>query len=83
MKKFSIVNKCIRGICLWNDELLSVGCDDFEIKILDLKDGKIVQTLKGHYRQVLNIKKIFHSKFKKCLVSKGILNDYIMLWREI
>ena len=72
LKKFNIVNKCIRGICLWNDELLSVGCDDFEIKIIDLKDGKIVQSLKGHYRQVLNIKKIFHSKYKECLVSKGI-----------
>ena len=83
LKKFNIVNKCIRGICLWNDELLSVGCDDFEIKIIDLKDGKIVQSLKGHYRQVLNIKKIFHTKYKECLVSKGILNDYIMLWREI
>jgi WD40 repeat protein len=83
LKKYNISNKCLRSICLWNNELLFVGCDDFEIKIIDLKDGKIVQSLKGHYRQVLNIKKIFHSKYKECIISKGLLNDYIILWKEI
>jgi len=83
LKKYNIINIGLRGICLLNDKLLSIGCDNYEIKILDLKNGKIVQSLKGHYRQVLNIKKIFHPKYKECLVSKGILNDYVILWKEI
>jgi len=81
--KYKICNTNLRGICLWNEEYLYVGCGDKEIKLIEIKNGKIIHCLKGHFRDVLNIKKINHPKYGQCLISKGLFSDYMILWNKI
>ena len=78
--KLKIVNKSLGGICFFCNENLYCGCEDTEIKIIDIKIGKIIKCLKGHYKEVINIKKINHPKYKECLISQGLYKDYIKIW---
>ena len=67
-------------ICLWNRKYLFVGCNDKSIKLLNLKDGKIVNELKGHNQGVTSIKILIHPKYGKCLISQGYEEDSIIIW---
>ena len=80
LKIFKICNNRLREICMWNNELLVVGCSDKTIKLIEFKNGKIIKELKGHKNIVLSIKIIIHPKYGKCLISKGADNDAIKLW---
>ena len=80
LKKIKIIDKYLTGICLWNEEYLFSGCEDCEIKLIDLKNEKVIKTFKGHIKEVLNIKKINHPQYGKCLLSKGISNDILHIW---
>ena len=44
--------------CLLNNDYLIVGCGDKNIKIIDLKNEKIIKDLKGHNNHIICIKKI-------------------------
>lgn len=60
------------GICLlWDNEHIFVGCGDNTIKLIELKTRKIVKIIKGHYDKVLNVKKIYHPKYKDCIISSS------------
>ena len=72
------VGKKLYGICLWNNEFLFAGSRDHSIKLIDLKDGKIIKELNGHNLEVSTIQKIFHPKYGECLISHGL--DSIILW---
>ena len=50
----------LRGICLWNNNYLLVGCSDNTIKLVDLKKGIIIQNIKGNNDYVITIRKIVH-----------------------
>ena len=65
---------------MWNNECIFIGCDDKTIKLVELKNGKIIKELKGHKREVISIKTIIHPKYGKCLISQGVKNDCIKLW---
>ena len=70
---FSIEDICkewLRGICLWNNEYLFVGCDDKIIKLIDLNTNIIIKELIKVNRDMLTVKKIYHYKFGECLISQ-------------
>ena len=82
IKKIIINNTSIYGICLWNINYLLVGCIDTRIKIIDLNSETIIMDLIGHNQEIIDIKKIYHSKFSECFISKGGGYDKIILWRK-
>ena len=75
-----VSKKRLFGIILWNDEYLFVGCEDKSIKLLELESGDIINNLIGKNKAVLTIKKLFHPKYGKCLISQGIKDNQIKLW---
>ena len=77
-----IIKDCLRGICLWNNEYLFVGCDDNTKKLIDIYNNKIIKFLKGHKDYVITIKLIIQPKYGKCLISQGKENDQIKLWKN-
>ena len=80
IKKIKIIDENLNGICLWNNNYLFVGCDDTTIKLIDLKNGLIIDEIKGHNREVLSIKKIYHSIYGECLISQGYEEDQFTIW---
>ena len=80
LNEIPIINQALYGMCLWNDNYLFVGCQDRTIKIVDIKKGKLVKSLIGHFYEVLTINKIIHSKYGECLISQNSGNSEIKLW---
>jgi len=89
LTKIEINKQYLYGICLWNSQYLLIGCSHNEIKLVDYKDGRIVnrikekdnKSLKGKLsndRAVLSLLKFVHPKYGECLISKG--NKSIKLW---
>jgi len=79
LHKINIGYNYLEGICLWNEKYIFVGGGDSSIKLIEIQNGLIIKSLKGHNENVLSIKKIFHKKFGECLISQG--NDGNMkLW---
>ena len=79
LKKIKVSNEFLKGICLWDNEYIFTACQDNTIKLINLKDGKIIKNLEGHKEYVLTIKSIIHPIYGKCLVSKGDDKE-IKLW---
>ena len=80
LNKIIVNNKRLFSICLWNNDYLFVGCDDGTIKLIEIKNRNIITSLEGHKNIVLTIKKINHSNYGECLVSKGFKEDQIKIW---
>lgn len=78
--KIKVADDNLNGICLWNNNYLFVGCDDESIKLMDIKNGLLINELNGHNREVLTIKKINHPIYGECLISQGYEEDQIKLW---
>ena len=74
------INKWLTSICIWNNNNLFIGCYDKSIKLIDLKNEKIIKSLDGHNDWVLTIKEINHPKYGKCLISQGRRKDQIKMW---
>ena len=68
-------------LCLWDNEFIFAGCTDYSIKLINLKNGKIVKNLIGHKNYVLNIKKVIIPEYGECLISLGYINDEIKIWK--
>jgi len=80
LNRIKVSDYRVFGICLWNEKYLFVGCEDTKIKLIDLKNGKIINELTGHSKDVITIKLINHPKYGKCLISQGLEEDQIKLW---
>ena len=80
LNRINICDNALYGICLWNDEYLFVGCEDKEIKLIDLSKGIITKNLIGHISEVLTLKKIFIPQIGNILISQGWHEDKIKLW---
>jgi WD40 repeat protein len=80
VKKIMVTKKRLFGLCLWNEEYLFIGCEDKTIKLIELKTGDVINNLIGNNKIVLTIKKLFHPKFGKCLLSQGNKDNQIKLW---
>ena len=79
IKKIKIC-KWLTSLCLLNDDVLLVGCYDKSIKVVDIKNGVVINCLKGHTDWVLTLKTINLSNYGKCLISHGRKNDQIKIW---
>ena len=79
IKKIRIC-KWLTSLCLLNDDVLLVGCYDKSIKVVDIKNGVVINCLQGHTDWVLTLKTINLSNYGKCLISHGRKNDQIKIW---
>ena len=80
LKKIKVGNDFLCGVCLWNKDMIFVGCEDKSIELIDLNKGNIVKNLIGHRNNVITVKKINHPQYGICLISKGYANDKIKMW---
>ena len=80
LNKIKVSDDCLREICMWNNEYIFIGCNDSIIKIIELKNEKIIKELKGHKNEIISIKIIDHPKYGKSLISQGGGDDNIKLW---
>ena len=69
----------LRGICLWNYKYLIIGANDHQVKIVDIKQGKISKNFKEHTATICTIEKINSKKYGECLLSQG-MDGTIKLW---
>ena len=69
----------LRGICLWNDNYLLAAGSDYQVKLIDLDQGKFIKSFEGHTNTVCSIEKIIHPKYGECLISQG-LDGKLKLW---
>ena len=69
----------LRGICLWNYKYLIVGANDHQIKIVDIKQGKISKSFKEHTATICTLEKINSKLYGECLLSQG-MDGAIKLW---
>ena len=80
IRKIPIGNP-LRGICIWNANYIFIGSKDKTIKIVDVKNGKIVNSIKAHkLNTVLSLKLIILDNYGVCLISQGMGKEEINLW---
>jgi len=73
-------NNWLLGICLWNEDYLFVGCGDKTIKLIDLKNNRIINNISGNKNKIVALKILFHPIYGKCLVSQGYEKEQIKLY---
>ena len=78
--KIRIINYGIYSICLWNNEYIFASFEDKTIKLINLKNGKIIKSLFGNNETIFTIKKIIHPKYGECIISQGRRYEQIKLW---
>lgn len=74
------VDVVLNGICLWSEELLFVGCDDFQIKLIDLDNEEVKKSFRGHSNRICSVKKLLLPNYGECLISHSCENGQIKLW---
>ena len=79
MNRINVINERLLGICLWNNNSIFVGCEDYTIRLININNGEIIKSLSGHREEIATIKKIIHPKYGECLVSYG---GDIILWTK-
>ena len=79
LNKIKIECTKLRGICIYNENYLLVGCGDNSIKVMDLEKGIIIKSLKGHTDKVCTIKEIILPDLGICFFSHAY-DDHILLW---
>ena len=80
INKIKIGDKLLYGICLWNNNYLFVGAEDKTIKLIDLNNGIVINSLVEHKNSVLTIKKLIHPQYGEWLISQGLKEDKINIW---
>ena len=82
LKKIKVGDLTLYSICLWNNNYLFVGCEDKTIKLINLNNDEIINTLTGHNNFVITIKKISHLEYGEFLISQGLKDDKIKIWHK-
>ena len=82
LKKIKIINEELYGICLWSNDYIFIGCKDKIIRLVDIKEGKIIKLMTDNslISEYITIIKIIHPYYGECLLSQGFLYDNIKLW---
>ena len=70
----------LRGINLYDEKYLLVGCGDNTIKLVDLENSLILKSVEGHVKKVTTIKIENIKNIGKCIFSHGY-DDKIILWK--
>jgi len=78
--KIKNTNNVFRCIDIWDNNFAFVGCGDKSIKLINLENNKIINSLIGHQNNVSSFKIIFHPKLGKCIISQGHSSDQIRIW---
>ena len=83
LRKYLIGEKLkLRGMCLWNENYIFVGASDKNVKLIDLRNGEIIENLKC-YDNISTIKKIYSYIYGECLLLQGKSNNgQIKLWKK-
>jgi WD40 repeat protein len=81
VKKIKVSNEGLRGICIYDENILFVGCDDKKIKVVDIETKNVILNLSGHSNEVISIKKFKHEKFGECIASQNGGESSIYLWK--
>ena len=79
IRKIKTDNNNLYGICLWNDNYAFVGGKDQTIKLIELKNGLLIKTFKGHKGRIISFKKMVDPNEGEYLFSQG-LDQKIKLW---
>ena len=81
LSKIKVSDKFLYGICLLDQNHIFVASEDKTIKLIDIKNLISAQSLNGHDNAVLTVKKIMHPKYGLILISQGLNEDGINIWR--
>ena len=68
----STLSHNLRGIRLWNDDYLFAAGNDYQVKLFDLSEDKLVKSFKGHSNTVYSLEKIVHPKYGESLICQAI-----------
>ena len=69
----------INGICFWNEQYIACTGRDKKIKIVDIKEAKIVRLITGHGKETISVQKVNIPKYGDCLVSHG-KDGFLKVW---
>ena len=67
------------GICLLNNQFLFVGCGN-SLKVIDLNDEDVVNTLIGHTHNIITIKTVLHPLYGECIITQELYTGQMKLW---
>ena len=81
LKKIKVSEKGLRGICLWNENYIFVGCDDDKIKLVEIKEGIVENNIEGHINQVITIKKVLNFNGDNYLITQNKDLSALKLWK--
>ena len=80
LNRFFVCNDGLFGIYLINDKYLFIGCQDKTLKLIELKNGKIIKNYLEHKNSVLAIEKVNIPEKGEFLLIQD--NDHITkLWK--
>ena len=81
INKILVSRECLYDLCLWDENNLLVSSQDKTIKLVDLRNNKVIKSMKGHNNYVITLHKINHDQYGTFLLSHGFENDQIKIWR--
>ena len=81
ISKIETNGKNIKSLCIYNDNILFVGCYDWSIRIIDIKNKKLIKSILSHKDCVCTIKKIINKKNEEYIITEGIGRyEMIKIW---
>lgn len=78
--RITVNDEYLNSICLWDEHFLFVACDDGYIKLVDLKNEKIIQNKCNESNEILTVKSLIHPKYGKCLFAQSLGKDQIKVY---
>lgn len=82
LSKFQIGGTNIKCICQWEDNLYFIGNRDHSIKLVDIKNEKVIKTFNEHKDWAVTLRKIKIEKNGECLISQGLgEKEVIKIWK--
>ena len=80
LNKIKVDNNILTTICIWDENNIIVGIKNKGIKIIQLKNGKIINIINEKSNIIYTVKVINHPKYGKSLITQGIFCEQIRLW---
>ena len=80
LNKINTGNIRLKGMCLWNNDYLFVGCDDKIIKIVDMQKSKVIDNISDNNSIIIVLAKANIPKYGECLISQEYGN-ITKLWK--
>ena len=71
----------LRSMIIFNENYAFIGSKDNTINVLDIRKGDIIKSIQGHRNTVIAIAMINLEKYGNCLISQGMKEESIKLWK--